>query len=56
MSLLTTTLNLLIYFIIAGRDYILALGRSFKERDTWNGNDEAMELKCINIYKDLMSL
>lgn len=42
--------------ISAGRDDVLSLGSPFKERYTWKGKVEAMELKFTNTQKDLFSL
>lgn len=34
----------------------LAPGSPFKERDTWEGMTEAMEMKCTNNQKELLAL
>lgn len=50
MSLLTSSLKLLLYFNLYMLDEgdVLALDSPFKERDSWKGKAETMELKCAN--------
>lgn len=38
------------------RGNVLAPDSPFKQRDTWKGKIEAMELKCTNLHKELLAL
>lgn len=42
--------------IFVGWGDVLALCSPFKERDTWKEKAEPMELKCINLQKELITL
>lgn len=43
-------------FISSRRGDILAPGNLSQERDAWKGNVETMELKCLNLQEDLVTL
>lgn len=35
---------------------VLSLCNPSKEMDTWKGKDETMELRCITLHKELVTL
>lgn len=42
--------------VFVGWGYVLVLSNPFKERNTWKGKVEAMEMRYITLQKELVTL